>query len=89
MTKTDVDKIVGEALSVSREDVTYITQYFLDTILEEMLNGESVNLRGFGVFSCKTTKDRNGWDGLRGEPIKIKGRRLPRFNFSATLKEKF
>lgn len=59
----------------------------LDIIRKALINGEQVQLRGFGTFEVKVRKGRNSKDISTGEMRVSSDRKVPMFRASGSLKE--
>ena len=59
----------------------------LDIIRAALINGDQVQLRGFGTFEVKTRKGRNSKDISTGEMRVSSDRKLPIFRASSSLKQ--
>ena len=60
----------------------------LKTIAENVTEGESVSLLGFGIFSIKERKSRNGFNPQTSKAVIIPAKKVIRFKASNTLKIK-
>ena len=59
----------------------------LDSITKALKKGESVTLVGFGTFKVAKRSARNGRNPQTGKPIKIKAKKVPKFNAGKLLKD--
>lgn len=50
MTKADIVDIVSQATGFTKVETEAVLKGFLETIIEAMKRGESIELRGFGSF---------------------------------------
>ena len=60
MTKKDIVMKISNEINLTQIDVKKIVQRTLDTILEALERGETVELRNFGVFKVKNRRGRIG-----------------------------
>lgn len=60
----------------------------LKVIAEKVTEGESVSLLGFGVFSIKERKSRNGFNPQTSKAVVIPAKKVVKFKASNTLKIK-
>lgn len=87
-TKEVVDAIAGET-GLKKKDIDNVLTLFSDLIKKEVLeNSKSVNLKNFGVYKLKETKDRKGRNPSNGETIDIKGSKSVTLSFSKSLRLK-
>lgn len=63
-------------------DIELIINEFLKELSQCMIDGEDVNLRGFGKFVSNTRKGRIGFDTIRKQKIRLPERRVIKFNIS-------
>lgn len=59
---------------------------FFDTIRERLLEGETVKISSFGVFSVVDKKARPGRNVTTGEYVEVSARRVVRFKCSKKLR---
>lgn len=59
----------------------------LDIIRKALIDGEQVQLRGFGTFEVKVRKGRNSKDISTGKMRVSSDRKVPMFRASGSLKE--
>lgn len=60
----------------------------LKVIAEKVTEGENVSLLGFGIFSIKERKSRNGFNPQTSKAVIIPAKKVIRFKASNTLKIK-
>ena len=82
-----IEKIAGQT-SVSHKEVEKVLDTMIETIITELLNGEKVNLVGFGSFEAKTRHARGGINPQKPtERITIPEVRVAKFKTGKTLKD--
>jgi integration host factor subunit beta len=59
-----------------------------DEITEALANGQRVELRGFGAFSVKQRKARNGRNPRTGEEVLVDAKSVPAFRASNLLQRR-
>lgn len=59
----------------------------LETITRELLEGNQVGFKGFGVFGTRMKAPRLGRNPKTGEAVKIEEKRVPFFRPSQSLKQ--
>lgn len=57
-TKKDLVEQVSERLQLKKEDVFPVIDQIFVTMRESLVNGDRIEIRGFGVFEVKDTKAR-------------------------------
>lgn len=90
MTKRDIIvKIAEESKNLTQAEVGFVVQRTLDTIAEELAAGRNIELRNFGVFEIRTTKERIGRNPAKPENVvTIPERNVVKFRAGRVLREK-
>ncbi|PFT46227.1 HU family DNA-binding protein [Bacillus cereus] len=86
MNKTELIKHVAEHTELSQKDASVATQAVLDTITEALMNGEKVQLIGFGTFEVRERAARTGRNPQTGEEMQIAASKVPAFKAGKELK---
>ncbi|MBU3665860.1 MAG: integration host factor subunit beta [Chthoniobacterales bacterium] len=60
LTKRDMVVSIAEQVGITQQQTFAVIQKTLDHITESLANGNNVELRNFGVFEVKLTKERIG-----------------------------
>ena len=60
MTKRDIVVRIAKETGIIQSDVAKVVQKTLDYIADELADGNTIELRNFGVFECKVRKSRKG-----------------------------
>jgi DNA-binding protein HU-beta len=92
MNKTDLVKVVKETVSETLEGVTLKdTAVFVDatikTIQDAVVNGDKVQIVGFGTFETATRAARVGRNPQTGENISIPESKSPKFKAGKAFKD--
>ncbi|MEM7651005.1 MAG: integration host factor subunit beta [Pseudomonadota bacterium] len=69
-------------------DVEKIVDTIFDEITQALVNGDRVELRGFGAFSVKHRDARMGRNPRTGETVHVEAKRLPFFKTGKALRER-
>ena len=88
MNKKELAELLAERAELSKSEAEKYVSVVWDGIRDALLNGERVEIRGFGSFSVKQFEERKGRNPKTGESITIKARSLPRFKPGKDLKER-
>jgi integration host factor subunit beta len=64
-----------------------IVEIFFGIISDALLEGNRVEIRGFGSFTVKNYRSYMGRDPRNGDPVMVKPKKLPYFRPGKTLKE--
>ena len=86
MTKKDIVAKISNETKLTQIDVEKIVQLTLDTVLESLERGETVELRNFGVFKVKTRKGRLGRNPRTGQEVQVPEKRVVVFKPGLVLK---
>lgn len=87
MNKTEVIAAVAEKADLSKKDAEAAITAAVEAITGALIEGEKVQLVGFGSFEVKTRAARVGRNPKTGEEIPISEARLPVFKAGKALKD--
>lgn len=79
MTKAEFITKVRENSELSKTQIDDVLTVILDTIVENVANGERVNFVGFGAFEKVHTEARKCVNPSTGEEITIEAKDKPKF----------
>jgi nucleoid DNA-binding protein len=88
MTKKDIVIRISEDTDLKQIDVKRIVQRTLDHIVEALANGETVELRNFGIFKVKSRKSRVGRNPKTGVTVPIPEKRIVAFKSGMIMKKR-
>jgi nucleoid DNA-binding protein len=88
MTKKDIVMKISNEINLTQIDVKKIVQRTLDSILESLERGETVELRNFGVFKVKTRRGRIGRNPRTGQEVQVPEKKVVVFKPGLVLKHK-
>jgi nucleoid DNA-binding protein len=81
-----IERIAAEA-DVPRSEAQKHFEAFEDVVTEALKAGEEIQITGFGKFSVKERKAREGRNPQTGEKMKIAAHKVPSFSAGNALKE--
>lgn len=87
MKKSELVAAVAEKAGLTKKDANSACTAFIDIITETLAAGDKVSLVGFGTFSVKQRKARDGVNPFTGEKIRIAASKAPSFKAGKTLKD--
>ena len=87
MNKADLISAVAEKTGMSKKDSESAVAAVVDAITESLVQGEKVQLVGFGSFEVKARAARIGRNPHTKEPIKIVATKVPVFKAGKALKD--
>lgn len=68
-------------------DIEKVVDAFFNGITEALVQGDRVELRGYGTFSVKERAARTGRNPRTGQSVKVEAKRLPFFKTGKELRE--
>ena len=87
MNRIELVNAVAEKTGLTKKDAEKAVNAFVETVKETMVNGDKVQLVGFGTFEVKDRPARTGHNPATGESIEIAASKAPSFKAGKTLKE--
>lgn len=87
MTKTELIATVAEKAGLSKKDAGIAVESVFSSIEGALVNGDKVQLVGFGTFEVKARSERKGRNPKTGEEITIAASKLPSFKAGKGLKD--
>lgn len=88
MNKTELINKVAAENKLTQKLTAAAVDTILSTIINTVAAGESVSLPGFGTFSVKHRKARQGHNPATGETMEIAAKDVPVFKAAKAFKEK-
>ena len=87
MNKTELIAAAAESAGLTKKDTERVLNAALDAITACLIQGEKVQLSGFGTFEIKDREARIGRNPHTKEAIDIPATRVPTFKPSKALKD--
>ncbi len=87
MKKTELIERIAEESGVSKSEAHKYFEAFEEVVTEALKAGEEVPITGFGKFSVRERKAREGRNPQTGQKMKIAASRVPAFSAGNALKE--
>ena len=87
MNKTELISACAESTGLSKKDSERVLNAAIDTITAALVEGEKVQISGFGIFETKDREARVGRNPHTKETIEIPATRVPGFKASKALKD--
>jgi DNA-binding protein HU-beta len=85
--KTGLIERIAEEAAVPTSEAYKHFKAFEGVVTEALKGGEEVRITGFGKFSVRERKAREGTNPQTGEKIKIAAQKVPAFSAGNALKE--
>ncbi len=87
MTKSELQEALSGELDLSFQAAASIVNTILDSMTDALVNGDNVEIRGFGSFTVRQYGSYVGKNPKTGEKTKVKAKKLPFFKVGKGLKE--
>lgn len=90
MNKAELVDLVKKRLDLdlSKAEIAEVIDAFIEELTRALKKGDRTIIKGFGSFSTSKRKARLGRNPQTGQPIKIKARKVARFQPGKELKER-
>lgn len=87
MNKSELIKSLSEQTNISIDEATLVVNTFVDNMKNALLEGDHVEIRGFGSFKVKEYGAYAGRNPRTGQKVAVDSKRLPFFRAGKELKE--
>ena len=87
MNKTELIAVAAQAVGMTKKDTERVLNAALDAITAALVNGDKVQLSGFGTFEVKEREARIGRNPRTKEAIDIPATWVPSFKPSKALRD--
>lgn len=90
MTKADLVEQVADAIGpgVTKRDCALVVDGFINAVKHALVQGDSIEIRGFGTFKVREHKARTARNPKTGEPVTVPARAVPGFKPSKLLRDR-
>ncbi len=89
MTKSElIARLAEQNPTLYHRDIEKLVNTVFDTITTALVEGNRVELRGFGAFSIRERKARLGRNPRTGEAVYVDAKRMPLFKMGKGMKER-
>lgn len=88
MNKTQLVDVVAKEANLKRKEAEAAVNAFINALESALVDGEKIQLVGFGSFEVKERAARTGRNPSTGETIDIPASKHPTFSAGKALKEK-
>lgn len=87
MNKAELVAALTEKTGLAKKDNEKVLNSLIETIIEELQNGEKISLVGFGTFEVKDRAERMGRNPKTMEELLIPASKAPTFKAGKALKD--
>jgi nucleoid DNA-binding protein len=88
ITKLDIVEKIAKATGISKVDTKAVVDGVITSVIEAVVEGKKIELRGFGVFNFKKRRPRQARNPRTGEVVELGERHVPIFKPSADFTNK-
>ncbi len=88
MNKSDLIEALSKDTGLTIRKAEQVVKTVFNSMTKTLVNGDRVEIRGFGSFKVKHYDGYAGKNPRTGEPIKVKPKKLPFFKCGNKLKER-
>ena len=88
ITKADIVDSVSKATGITKLDTKAVVEGTLASIMDAIVKGHKVEIRGFGVFHSKVRKARTARNPKTGAAVSLQERCVPLFKPSGDFTKK-
>jgi integration host factor subunit beta len=88
MNKSELIEALAQEIQVSHKEAAAITNTVIDTMVDALARGESIEIRGFGSFVIKQYDAYDGRNPKTGKQITVQPKKLPFFKVGKELRER-
>ena len=87
MNKSELIKALSEQSNIQIDEATIVVNTFVDAMKTSMINGDRVEIRGFGSFKVKEYEGYSGRNPRTGKHVEVESKKLPCFRPGKELKD--
>ncbi|MBR3624624.1 MAG: HU family DNA-binding protein [Selenomonadaceae bacterium] len=87
MNKTELVAAMAQRASLTKKDTEKALNAFFESVEQALIEGDRIQLIGFGTFEVKERAARKGRNPQTGEEIDIPASKTPSFKAGKALKE--
>lgn len=87
MNKVELIGAVASKSEISKKDVEKVINAFTNVVADALVDGDKVQLVGFGTFEVVKRAERQGRNPATGEAMTIAASKSPKFKAGKALKD--
>ena len=87
MNKTELITLAAQSAGMARKDAERVINAAIDAVTAALVNGDKVQLSGFGSFEVKDREARMGRNPHTKEAVEIPATKVPVFKASKALRD--
>ena len=82
-----IEKVAGKVEGLTRNQTEIVVETVFESIKKALMQGEKIEIRGFGNFRLKTRNPRRARNPKTGETVEVPGKKVLYFKVGKALKE--
>jgi len=86
MTKADLIIEVAKETALTKKESEIVIKTIFDSITNALIDGDKVELRGFGSFRVRGRKSRQGRNPKTGSTVEVPSKKVPFFKAGKELR---
>ncbi len=87
MTKADIVDVISANTGISKIKTEVVVKGFLETVIESMKKGETIELRGFGSFKVVERAQRVARNPKTNQEVTVPAQRVPVLKISKEFRQ--
>ena len=87
MNKTELIDAMASKTGLTKKNAEAALNAFVETVSEQLAQGDKISLVGFGTFEVAERAEREGRNPQTGETMKIAASKAPKFKAGKALKD--
>jgi len=89
MNKKELVDAVSDVIGIRKSDVSSVMEGIIDTVLNQLVGGDKVNISGLGSFYVVERGARMGRNPKTGEEVEVPAKKVAKFKPAAAMKNLF
>ena len=85
MTKADITELIAEKTGHNARDIKMVVEQFIEEVKNCLVEGNHLEIRGFGTFRVRNHKARKARNPKTGEEVTVPARKKAVFKVSREL----
>ncbi|MBX9049642.1 integration host factor subunit beta [Bacteroides thetaiotaomicron] len=79
MTKAEIVSHIANGTGIEKTTISTVVESFMESVKENMINGENIYLRGFGSFVIKQRAEKVARNITKNTTVIVPARSIPSF----------
>lgn len=88
MNKSEVIELLSKAANITKTQADEIVDMVFDAMSQALINGERIEIRGFGSFVIRKYGGYTGRNPKTGAKVQVPSKKLPFFKVGKELRER-